>query len=402
MKTVLRSAFAFFLAAGACQLSLAAWINYEFIPLGDLPGGIFSSAAVDISDDGKVVVGSSVSGFLGTTSTFLTNTTFLWTEETGMVPVEYPATLPSDWNTIPVAVSADGSAVTGYVGRSNSATRIPFVWTEVNGLEVLGKPASNSSQSQGHAVANAASLVVGADVHSDSVEIPLIWTPTDGFGSITLPIQYGQTRIDDLTPDGEVWVGTSEVYFPEGPGIRAFMWSETSGAQLLGDLEGGTSLHGQSVATAISNDGGVVVGYSDSYQGLEAFIWTQQTGMVGLGDLPGGDAFSSVADDISGDGSTVVGASSMGGGYRAVVWDADAGIQDLRDLLIANGVDMADYFNLNRAYGVSYDGSAIVGQASGPMGGEAFLVRRTWVVPEPASSILAMVMLGIITARSRR
>ena len=84
------------------------------------------------------------------------------------------------------------------------------------------------------------------------------------------------------------------------------------------------------------------------------------------------------------------------------MWDADAGIQDLRELLIANGVDMADYFNLDRAYGVSYDGSAIVGQASGPMGGEAFLVRRTWVVPKPASSILAMVMLGIITARSRR
>ena len=83
------------------------------------------------------------------------------------------------------------------------------------------------------------------------------------------------------------------------------------------------------------------------------------------------------------------------------MWDADAGIQDLRELLIANGVDMTDYYNVTRATGVSYDGSAIVGYASGPMGSEAFLVRRTWVVPEPASITLAIFVLGIFAARPR-
>ncbi|MCA1958668.1 MAG: hypothetical protein LDL14_09095, partial [Nitrospira sp.] len=47
----------------------------EFIPLGDLPGGSFSSMALGVSADGSVVVGVSRSGS--------GDEAFRWTEATG-------------------------------------------------------------------------------------------------------------------------------------------------------------------------------------------------------------------------------------------------------------------------------------------------------------------------------
>ena len=51
----------------------------------------------------------------------------------------------------------------------------------------------------------------------------------------------------------------------------------------LGDLPGGEY---RSDATAVSANGKVVVGQSDSALGQEGFRWTRSDGMVGLGDLP--------------------------------------------------------------------------------------------------------------------
>ena len=48
----------------------------------------------------------------------------------------------------------------------------------------------------------------------------------------------------------------------------------------LGDLPGGIF---DSVPKAISADGAVVVGVSDSFEGMEAFLWTRDGGMIGLG-----------------------------------------------------------------------------------------------------------------------
>src|SRR5438876_4812270 len=60
-----------------------------------------------------------------------------------------------------------------------------------------------------------------------------------------------------------------------------------------------------SFATAVSADGKVAVGLSTSAAGEQAFRWESGV-MTGLGDLPGGD-FSSAAYGVSADGSVVVG-----------------------------------------------------------------------------------------------
>jgi probable HAF family extracellular repeat protein len=84
----------------------------------------------------------------------------------------------------------------------------------------------------------------------------------------------------------------------------------------LGDLAGGSF---SSNAFAVSADGSVVVGGSQSASGSEAFRWTSGGGMVGLGDLAEGSFFSS-ANGVSADGSVVVGGGSSAAGGEAFRW----------------------------------------------------------------------------------
>src|SRR5204862_5837485 len=88
-------------------------------------------------------------------------------------------------------------------------------------------------------------------------------------------------------------------------------WTQANGMVMIPTL---TGYYGH--ATAISADGSVIVGDSQTPNGsqLEAFRWTAQTGTVGLGDLPGGGFFS-VANGVSADGNTVVGTGEGANGY---------------------------------------------------------------------------------------
>jgi len=66
-----------FVAPVAAVMLLSATQAAEFIPLGDLPGGNFSSSATGVSDDGTVVVGNGSPASGGGA--------FRWTAATGMV-----------------------------------------------------------------------------------------------------------------------------------------------------------------------------------------------------------------------------------------------------------------------------------------------------------------------------
>ncbi len=124
--------------------------------------------------------------------------------------------------------------------------------------------------------------------------------------------------------------------------------------QGVGDLSGGRFY---SIAEAISADGSVVVGGSESAGGNEAFIWTSSGGIQGLGDLPGG-GFNSWAKDVSGDGSMVTGFSDSGSdSYKqeAFLWTQSGGIQGLGFLPGATN---------SIAYGISRDGSVITGRSN--------------------------------------
>jgi probable HAF family extracellular repeat protein len=72
----------------------------DFIPLGDLPGGAFSSQARGVSADGSVVVGNSISAS-GLEA-------FRWTAAGGMIGL---GDLPGSFGSGASSVSADGAVV---------------------------------------------------------------------------------------------------------------------------------------------------------------------------------------------------------------------------------------------------------------------------------------------------
>jgi probable HAF family extracellular repeat protein len=163
----------------------------------------------------------------------------------------------------------------------------------------------------------------------------------------------------------------------------------------LGDIPGGQFW---SFATAVTNDGTVIVGSSWGENGTEAFRWTEETGMVGLGMGPfhfGAGPFSD-AYAVSDDGSIVVG---MGTGYQAVVWDERHGFRSIARLLEGAGIDLTGW-RLEQARGVSADGLTIVGLGQNPNGQQeswvTVLPASAFDVPEPHS--LALLAICIVVA----
>ncbi|NNL67210.1 MAG: PEP-CTERM sorting domain-containing protein, partial [Myxococcales bacterium] len=123
----------------------------------------------------------------------------------------------------------------------------------------------------------------------------------------------------------------------------------------LGDLSGGAA---DSAAHAVSADGLVVVGESESGSGVEAFRWTDAGGMVGLGTLSGGDFFST-ANGVSSDGSVVAGTASNSDGGTAFRWTSGGGMVGLDQLgCLAVFVPCPDPAI---GAGISPDGQTVVG-----------------------------------------
>ena len=191
-------------------------------------------------------------------------------------------------------------------------------------------------------------LVVGCGVMANAA--------TPGFQGLgELPGGLTFSCADAVSGDGAVVVGASQTT----PDKKAFRWTPAERMVCLGDL-GGDHV---SFAVGASRDGAVVVGMSDSPAGYQAYRWTQAGGMVGLGDLAGA-GFYSQAEAVSADGLVVVGTGTSASGEEVFRWTAATGMVGLGDL--------AGGSFLSRAYGISSDGTTIVGVSSSANGYEAF------------------------------
>ena len=133
----------------------------------------------------------------------------------------------------------------------------------------------------------------------------------------------GQSVADGTSADGSVIVGyaTDSIGYPKG-----YRWTSADGIQDIGSLPGESSPY--SSCSAVSRDGSVIVGgiYSSAVFTSRAFRWSAGS-MQSLGSLPGGP--SSAAYGVSGDGTTVVGSS---GGFTtgmAFRWRSGTGMEAL-------------------------------------------------------------------------
>ncbi len=98
----------------------------------------------------------------------------------------------------------------------------------------------------------------------------------------------------------------------------------------LGDLPGGGDF---SIAMAVSNNGTVVVGYSDDGSYRRAFRWSSGTGMVAL-PVPATGSGATYAVDVTPDGSVIVGHRSgfnVPLGDRGLLRWTDAGVELIQD-----------------------------------------------------------------------
>jgi probable HAF family extracellular repeat protein len=188
-----------------------------------------------------------------------------------------------------------------------------------------------------------------------------------------------------ISGDGSVVVGVSDS--PQGP--QAFAWRPGVGMVALGDLPGGEF---ESFATGSSFDGSVVVGTGTGPLGPLGWRCTLTLApqsilpgpLVPLPTIPGGDGRSN-ATAVSADGCVVVGHGTAADGTEAFRWTIETGTLSLGDLF---GGGPGGSGTLSSAESVSADGTHVTGYASSPQGFRAFLwsvATGMGYLPEPSS-----------------
>ena len=354
------------LAAAACLILGPNAANAGFFLGLGIEAGDTRSNAIDLSDDGTVVLGSDAA-----------RAGQLWTESTGWQNI-----LTSD--DIPRAISGDGKVVVGQRDNDPSPTGTtwePMRWTQAGGVDLLGFVNPSGSFGRAYDADSDGSVIVGQS-NNDAFR----WV--DGSPPVMAAIGSNRRTALGVNAAGDVVVGHDN-------GGPAWRWESGSGFTTINDLTGGTS----SFALSVSNDGAVVVGYAENAGANdEAFRWKNGP-ITGLGDLPGG-AFDSRANDTNVNGDVVVGYGTTASGTEAFIWSQRyGGLRNLQEFLtIDRNIAVPTGWTLEEAVAVSADGGIVLGTGTNPDGQtEAFLA----VIPEPASAMMLGVG-GLLAARRRR
>ncbi|MBX3390299.1 MAG: hypothetical protein KF691_12695 [Phycisphaeraceae bacterium] len=213
------------------------------------------------------------------------------------------------------------------------------------------------TESHGAAVSHDATYVTGYGdyiFNNQTFYYAFRWSIAGGLVNLGTPANITTTAGNSMDYNGIGIAGNGS--------NKLFRWTVGGGMQNLGLLTGGTL----GLATGISGDTNIVVGYSNTTGGnTYAVKWVNPGGggLTVLPSLPNG-VFGSAAYGISSDGSTIVGGSTWSGsGYRAVRWLPGNIVQDLGPL--AGATDL-------RAYAISKNNVVIVGDAQIPSGDRIF------------------------------
>ncbi len=320
--------FCLLLTGGLPSFQAQAQTAEGFTGLGSLPMGEKhpNSYAYGVSADGSVVVGQS------------NGKAFFWTAHGGMEAL-------SGVSSVATAANTDGSVIVGY-GQKGFSTRA-YRWTRDGSVEDLGS-LEGTSTTYAYGVSGDGSIIVGA-----SGRRAFRWTHAGGMEDLgfILGKRVDFVRATAISTDGMAIVGTHS----SGKISEAFRWTRTEGMRGLGFLPETR----WSRATAVNANGTVIVGES----GDDAFRWTESTGMISLGRMKTRDSYSHSyrAQAVSADGSVIVGYGSaeelFGVAFR---WTERTGMQLVSDWLAENGIAV-DNWRLERANGISADGTVIVG-----------------------------------------
>jgi probable HAF family extracellular repeat protein len=267
------------------------------------------------------------------------------------------------------------------VGNSDNGSRnVGFRWTTTGGMEGLGfLPDPDAWESAAFAI-SADGLVVVGDSQVGPSYHAVRWTGPGGIADLgALPGYSYNALAVGASANGSVVVGYCQNDWPLYQ-WQAFRWTNgPAGITALGFLPGGVN----SEANAVSADGTVIVGGSESTAGWQACRW-KNGAIAGLGSLPG-YTNRITAFAVSSDGSVIVGGRDSATDSAAFIWDSAHGLRNLQSVLAGTyGLDLTGW-SLKKAAGISADGNTIVGYGTDPAGKtEAWLA----VVAEPTPLVL--------------
>ncbi len=335
--------------------SVTANAQLQFLPLGDLPGGVTNSAAYGVSADGQTVVGygSTASGPVA----------FSWTQGGGLVALPM---LNGGTGSIAYAASANGGIIVG--GTYSPTGQQASVWA-TNSVSGLGDLADGSFDSIARGVSSDGQVIVGHGTSASGREA-FRWTGNVMTGLGDLAGGAFQSEALAVTPDGSRVTGYGT------PGVQnVFVWTATNGmqdfyasAQSKGVSSDGNSLVGQINAT-------FSVPLSPIYHYRRATRWNNGNAwIIGPERTSTSDSYDSFFNGVTPDASIAIGSFNGGVGFQAISHDSFNGLRNLRDALIADGIDMTGW-TLSAATAISADGSVVVGYGTNPQG-----EQEAWVI----------------------
>ena len=259
------------------------------------------------------------------------------------------------------AVSADGETIVGY-SSDQYGHLVAFRWR--NGQMTPLSSLSNVIWSEAYGVSADGSVISGHSWWGSNFRAAR-WegNTVTNLGTLSGAIA---SRAWGISANGQVIVGAA-FYSSSGlPEARAVCWIGNT-IQVLGTLNG----YRRSWAFGASQDGTVIVGfaYADEEGAPSTSIRWVNGQAQNLGWLPMGGADGSIAYGVSGDGSIVVG-NSDGRAYR---WTQAQGMENLNTVYASL---LADGSQLQSANAISLDGRYIVGRGYHAASGrtEAFLL----------------------------
>src|SRR5262245_2791888 len=349
------------LAAFALASSALASGTYYDLGTGRGPSGV--------SANGAVAAGTTTTG----------QPYFIWQLSNPGVTTLIGGVSPGNGVGGQAKVSDDGDKISGSVAGFVAPPPIPLTvvnqlgvydvsdaaWTGLGGIGWF----SGTETAGGWGMSGDGSTVVGLGWSPNQTNAYAI-VSTNGGALTALPwlVPGRSTRANGCNQDGTVVVGWQDNPF----GFRqAAIWVNGVGQRLWQTYPTGPL----GEASSCSADGNWVVGLRGPLTGSQAWRWSQSTGVQLLGQLNPADGWDANATGISADGQTIVGYERPPGfatGGWGWIWTQAGGMQNLTDYVVANGVTLPGGLILALPLNVSADGRTFVGVASN---GTGFVVR---------------------------
>jgi len=280
-------------------------------------------------------------------------------------------------------VSADGSVIVGesYTGTTNHAFK--YIGITMTDLGALGDPSTAASRySSAFGVSADGSVIVGESYTGTTYHaFKYVGTTMTDLGALGDPSTAASrsSTANGVSADGSVIVGYSD----NGTVNHAFKYVGTTMTDLgaLGDPS--TAASRSSTALGVSADGSVIVGYSDNgtvTRHAFKYVGTTMTDLGALGDPSTAASRYSSAFGVSADGSVIIGESqngTIGEGESGPIDHAFKYVGTTMTDLGALGDPSTAASRSSSAFGVSADGSVIVGYSDNGTVNHAFIYANS-------------------------